>query len=156
LVGPNGCGKSSVIDAISLVFGRTKMVRLLTEHDFAGSDPSAAARIKIVATLAGFASDDPEEHVEWFRADRAIPKWLGVDGREYAEGGTGRKLCVNVGYCARFDRDELEVVSVRYFHDDDEFREQPAALLPLLKRNAAAGVFVEQRDDWVETMTASQ
>jgi predicted ATPase len=120
LVGPNGCGKSSLIDAISLALGRTKMVRSLTEHDFTGSDPAAATRIKIIVTIAGFASDDPEEHDTWFRADRAVPKWLGRDGQEYAEAGADRKLCANVGFCARFDRDELEVVSVRYFHDDDD------------------------------------
>lgn len=120
LVGPNGCGKSSVIDAISLTLGRTKMVRSLTEHDFTGSDPAAAARIRIIATVAGFASDDPEQHDNWFRAERAVPKWLSTDGQEYSEAGADRRLCANVGFCARFDRDELEVVSVRYFHDDDD------------------------------------
>ena len=119
LLDPNGCGKSTVIDAISLALGRTKMVRSLTEHDFTGSDPAAATRIKIIVTVAGFASDDPEEHDTWFRADRAVPKWLGTDGQEHAEAGADRALCTNVGFCARFDRDELEIVSVRYFHDDD-------------------------------------
>ena len=153
LVGPNGCGKSTLIDAISLAVGRTKMVRSLTEHDFRGSDPAAAARVKIIVTVAGFASNDPEEHDAWFRADRAVPKWLGEDGQEYAEADADRKLCANVGFCARFDRDELEVASLRYFHDDDDaidpfnddsgFIQVPARLLNEL------GFFVlPARRDW--------
>ena len=120
LVGPNGCGKSSIVDALSLVFGRSKMVRALTEHDFTGSDPAPATRIKIVATIAGFGSDVAEDHDEWFRPDRGVPKWCDASGLEFPEAAAGRKLCANVGFCARFDRDELEVVSVRCFHDDDD------------------------------------
>ena len=54
LVGPNGSGKSTIIDALSLVFGRTRLVRDLTEHDFYGSCPEATSRIRIVATLGGW------------------------------------------------------------------------------------------------------
>ena len=75
LVGPNGAGKSTIVDALSLVFGRTRLVRELTEHDFYGSRPEATSRIRIVATLAGFDGDDPERNDAWFREGRAVPKW---------------------------------------------------------------------------------
>ena len=37
IVGPNGCGKRTIVDALSLVLGKSRMVRNLTEHDFTGS-----------------------------------------------------------------------------------------------------------------------
>ena len=74
LVGPNGSGKSTIIDALSLVFGRTRLVRDLTEHDFHGSCPEATSRIRIVATLSGFEGNEPEGHGDWFREGRAVPK----------------------------------------------------------------------------------
>jgi putative ATP-dependent endonuclease of the OLD family len=120
LIGPNGCGKSSIVDALSLVLGRTRMVRPLTEHDFTASDPGPASRIRIVATVAGFSSDDPGDHEDWFQSGRAVPKWFDEHGQEHTEPGPNRKLCANLGFCSRFDRDELEIISVRYFHDDDD------------------------------------
>ena len=50
-VGPNNCGKSTIIEALALLLGRDRLIRDLTEHDFFGSDPVAADRISIVATL---------------------------------------------------------------------------------------------------------
>ncbi len=153
LVGPNGCGKSTLIDALSLALGRTKMVRSLTEHDFKGSDPGAGTRVKIIVTIAGFASEDPNEHETWFRADRAVPKWLSKDGQEYAVSGADQKLCANVGFCARFDRDELEVVSVRYFHDDDDTTDpfnDDSELVPVPARllNDLGFFVLPARRDW--------
>ena len=122
LVGPNGAGKSTIIDALSLVFGRTRLVRELTEHDFYGSRPKATSRIRIVATLAGFDSDDPERNEAWFREGRAVPKWWDSStGRiEPEPGGHADTLCAQVGFAARFDLEELAVDSIRYFHDDDD------------------------------------
>ena len=46
-IGPNNCGKTTIIEALALLLGRDRMVRTLTEHDFHGSDPQAADRIKL-------------------------------------------------------------------------------------------------------------
>ena len=61
LVGPNGSGKSTILDALSLTFGRTQLVRELTEHDFFGSTPAAATRFRLVATLGGFSTEEPDD-----------------------------------------------------------------------------------------------
>ena len=122
LVGPNGAGKSTIIDALSLVFGRTRLVRDLTEHDFYGTRPEATSRIRIVATLAGFDGDDPERNDMWFREGRAVPKWWNSStGQIEPEPGDHADiLCAQVAFAARFDLEELVVESIRYFHDDDE------------------------------------
>ncbi len=39
LIGPNGSGKNTVVDALSLAFGRDRFVRQLTEYDFLGRRP---------------------------------------------------------------------------------------------------------------------
>ena len=57
IIGPNGCGKSTIVDALSLVLGKSRMVRNLTEHDFTGSCPQPADRLRILATITDFSSD---------------------------------------------------------------------------------------------------
>ena len=122
LVGPNGVGKSTIIDALSLVFGRIRLVRDLTEHDFYGSCPEATSRIRIVATLAGFDGHDPERNDAWFREGRAVPKWWNssTGQMEPEPGDHAETLCAQVAFAARFDLEELVVESIRYFHDDDD------------------------------------
>lgn len=122
LVGRNCVGKSTVIDALSLVFGRSKLVPTLTEHDFFGSRPDRAARIKIIATLSGFNPDDPDKHRgTWFRQGRGVEKfWDAAKRKALPERSAANEpLCIEIGFCARFDHDELTVEQIRYFHDDD-------------------------------------
>ena len=125
LVGPNGAGKSTIIDALSLVFGRTTLVRELTEHDFYGSRPEATSRIRIVVTLAGFDGNDPERHDTWFREGRAVPKWWNSTTcqLEPEPADDADTLCAQVAFAARFDLEELVVESIRYFHDDDDLED---------------------------------
>lgn len=136
LVGPNGSGKSTIVDALSLVFGRTRMVRDLTEHDFCGSCPEATSRIRIVATLGGFAGNDPDRHDSWFREGRAVEKWWNPRTAEAdAEPGPAvDQLCAQVAFAARFDLEELVVDQVRYFVDDgtagDVFQDDTVQQIP--------------------------
>jgi putative ATP-dependent endonuclease of OLD family len=122
LIGPNNCGKTTVIEALALLFGRDRLIRELTEHDFFGSNPAPADRLSIVATISGFDGDDPNDFPNWFREDRAIPKWLNLsDGVLHAQRvHPAYKLACQIGLAARFDRDDLAVEVIRYFHDDDD------------------------------------
>lgn len=121
LVGPNGSGKSTILDALSLTFGRTQLVRELTEHDFFGSTPAEATRFQLVATIGGFSTEEPDDHHDWFRDGRGVPKWWNaktnmVEPQPSADATT---LCVQIGLAAHFDHVELKVAQLRYFHDDD-------------------------------------
>jgi putative ATP-dependent endonuclease of the OLD family len=120
-VGPNNCGKTTVIEALALLFGRDRMVRSLTEHDFFGGNPQPADRIHFVATIIDFEGDEPDDHTNWFRDDRGVIKWW--NPRTYAVSATREdanwRLACQIGFCARFDRPSLEVETARYFHDDD-------------------------------------
>ncbi len=121
LVGANNTGKTTVIEALTLLLGRDRLIRDLTEHDFFGSDPQPADRIQLVATITGFEGDDPSDHPDWFRDGRAVPKWWDdAEGAVHpARTDANWKLCCQIGVQAYFDRPSLTVEVVRYFHDHD-------------------------------------
>lgn len=138
-IGANNSGKTTVIEALALLFGRDRMVRGLTEHDFYGGDPGPTDRIRLTATIVGFKANDASKHTDWFGPDRAVPKWIHEDtGQILPEPNSGKSvLACQVGFAARFDRTSLEVDSVRYFVDgidvdvfeDDAYQSVPARLL---------------------------
>lgn len=121
LVDPSNAGKTTVVEALVLLFGRDRLVRELTEHDFYGSTPDAAARIRIIATVIGFEPNEPQAHRDWFKDGRAVEKWFDEQTGEVHPEKTAdhQRLAMQVGFSARFDRDSLEVETIRYFHDDD-------------------------------------
>lgn len=136
LVGDNNTGKTTLIEALTLVIGRDRLVRELTEHDFYGSCPQAADRIKLVATVSDFQDDDPERSSQWFREGRAVIKWVDEStGVVHAlREDPAWRLCCQIAVQARFDQETLAVETVRYFHDHDEpidpFAEDAPAIVP--------------------------
>ncbi|MCG7967528.1 MAG: ATP-binding protein [Candidatus Thiodiazotropha taylori] len=122
LIGPNNSSKTTVIEALALILGRDRLVRNLTEHDFFGSNPGHASRIKITATLTGFDSEDFTEHADWFGDRRGVPFWFDPqDGGVLPEKTKDhQELACQVVFSARFDRENLEVETARYFNDGDE------------------------------------
>lgn len=122
LIGPNNSGKTTVVEALALVLGRDRLVRNLTEHDFFGSNPEPLSRIKITATLAGFEPEDFAEHTDWFRYGRGVPLWFYSETGEVLPEKTedGQNLACQIVFAARFDRDNLEVETARYFNDGND------------------------------------
>lgn len=136
LVGDNNTGKTTLIEALTLLLGRDRLVRELTEHDFYGSCPQPVDRIKLVATITDFPLDDPEHSSHWFREGRAIVKWLdeATGAVHPLQGDHAWKLCCQIAVQARFDQESLAVETLRYFHDHDApvdpFAEDTPAAVP--------------------------
>jgi len=124
LIGPNNVGKTTIVEALALVFGRDRLVREMTEHDFYGGNPQIVDRIRVVATIDGFPHNGIERNGEWFGLGRAAPKWRDLaTGTLFPEDAEGRVLCLQIAADCRFDRDTLEVEIIRFFYDDDDTRD---------------------------------
>ena len=159
LVGANNCGKTTVIEALALLFGRDRMIRQLTEHDFHGSDPQAQDRIRLTATVIGFDDDNPAEHPDWFREDRGIVKWWNPAAGNVMAARTDPqwKLACQIAFSARFHRPSLEVETLRYFHDDDTvgdvFDDESATPLPARLVRELGFFFVPAARTWDRTVS---
>ena len=129
LVGPNNSGKTTIIEALALLFGRDRLVRRLTEHDFHGSAPDETGRILCIATVTGFTPNDPHHHASWFSPERGVEKWLDPVGKALSAGPDAQHtdLAVQIGFAARFDLDELEAETIRFFVDDEATLGDPFA-----------------------------
>jgi putative ATP-dependent endonuclease of the OLD family len=160
VIGTNNCGKTTVIEALALLFGRDRLVRDLTEHDFYGSTPQPQDRIHIVGTLAGFEPNDPDRHPDWFRAGRGVPKWLAPSSSEVTPAfREGSELCVQVAVSARFDIDSLSAEIVRYFYDsehqEDPFAGEPATFVTTTLLRDVGFFLVPASRTWDRTISFS-
>jgi hypothetical protein len=94
-------------------------------------------RIRLLATVTGFSSNAASAHSHWLSENGGIPKWhQQFTGKLLSEPQSDSVgLTVQVALCARFDRSELNVETIRYFHDDaaivDLFDEEVVQTVPL-------------------------
>lgn len=123
MVGANNVGKTSVIEALTLLFGRDRLIRNLSEHDFFGATPTPKDRFTITAQITDFEDNNPDSNYDWFRKGRAVPKWLNTNDNTIntEQMDTSWMLCAEIGISGRFDIEDLTVETVRFFVDSDSF-----------------------------------
>lgn len=144
LFGPNNVGKSTIIEALALLFERERLTRQLSDWDFRGGVPRPESRFFIIGTITDFAEpphDEPENFPTWFLGDAARPVWWQPSARAVSvaiDRPAAAKLAAQVALCARYDEESCEFESIRYFyhgHCDpftDNVTKLPSALLQQL------------------------
>lgn len=123
LLGANNSGKSTVMDAIGYLLGRDRMIRNLGDYDFFGGTPAPQDRIYISGIIAGFPTNDAAHYPEWFNTlNGGTPIWYEPEKREVKLEKIDIDksiLAVQIAFCARFDEEDLDYESIRYFVDAD-------------------------------------
>ena len=141
LFGPNNVGKSSIIEALALLFERERLARQISDWDFLGGIPKPESRFYIIGTICGFAeppNDEPENFPKWFLGDTGRPVWWHAESQTVSaalDRPVGTSLAVQIALCVRFDEESCEFETIRYFyhgHCDpftDTVTKVPSALL---------------------------
>lgn len=121
LLGENGVGKSSLVDALALLVGRGRLSSTLSDHDFHGGYPNAASRIQVRGLFGAFEPDSISDQPLWFGPNGGIPQWLneGTGTVQPQKDDLHDHLCLEIAYCARFVPETLEYEAIRYFVDGD-------------------------------------
>ena len=141
LFGPNNVGKSSIIEALALLFERERLTRQVSDWDFHGGSPKPESRFFIIGTITDFAAppyDEPENFPKWFLGDAARPVWWQPEARVVSvalDRPAAAKLACQIALCVRYEEESCEFEPIRYFYHGpcdpftDSVTKLPAALL---------------------------
>jgi putative ATP-dependent endonuclease of OLD family len=120
LLGANNAGKSTIVEALALLFGREKMVRPLSDWDFFGGRPTTDSRFYIIGTVTDFPGNDPSAAPDWFIVDNAAqPVWWHDQTTTLSpdvDPPAGTLLATQLAFAARYDEETCEFEKVRYFY----------------------------------------
>lgn len=122
LFGPNNVGKSSLIEALALLFERERLTRQVSDWDFHGGSPRPESRFFIIGTITDFATppdDEPENFPRWFLGDAARPVWWQPDARTVSvelDRPVGANLACQIALCVRYEEESCEFEPIRYFY----------------------------------------
>jgi hypothetical protein len=122
LFGPNNVGKSTIIEALALLFERERLTRQISDWDFGGGSPRPESRFYIIGTITDFAAppnDEPENFPKWFLGDAARPVWWLPTVQSVSfeiERPAGAKLACQIALCVRYEEESCEFEPVRYFY----------------------------------------
>ena len=120
LLGANNVGKSTIVEALALLFGRERMVRPISDWDFFGGSPKPASRFYIIGTVTDFSDNDPVAVPDWFVGENvARPVWWHDDNSNLsteADPPVGTLLATQLALAGRYDDESCEFETVRYFY----------------------------------------
>jgi hypothetical protein len=126
LLGANNAGKSSIAEALALLFGRERMIRPISDWDFNGGAPRPETRFHLIGTVTDFGKpddNDPTNFPDWFIGENAArPVWWTEETGEVhydPDPPTGSHLAAQIALSARFDNETCEFETSRYFYDGD-------------------------------------
>ena len=123
LLGANNSGKTTVVEALAMLFGRERMVRPVSDWDFYGGAPKPDTRFYIIATVTDFVSDDPKMLPGWFVGEHAArPVWWHDDTETVsfeADPPHGARLAAQMAMTGRYDDETCEFEVARYFYDGE-------------------------------------
>jgi len=160
LLGANNAGKSTIVEALALLFAREKMVRPTSDWDFFGGRPTPSSRFYIIGTITDFPHDDPSQLHEWFLGSSAArPLWWD-DGQSKlctdVDQPKGTRLATQVALAAKYDEEISEFEKIRYFYygESDPFIDEYSSVPQNLLRDIGLFLLSSNRE-WDKLLSFS-
>jgi hypothetical protein len=160
LLGANNAGKSTIVEALALLFARERMVRPVSDWDFFKGSPMPDSRFYIVATITDFPSNDPIDFPDWFiRENPARPVWWSDEISTLsfeADPPVGTLLAAQLALAGRYDDEACEFETVRYFYygEADPFTDGYSPIPPRLLREVGLFLLSSNRE-WDKLLSFS-